>query len=66
MYAMVVRRALRVLQANLRKGPETHLSLQNDRPLQSCDVLRISEPYVFVVNDTVRPRHHPTLDRSSA
>ncbi|KAJ5100145.1 hypothetical protein N7532_007146 [Penicillium argentinense] len=49
---MVASRDLRVLQANLRKGPETQLSLLNDRPLQSCDLLMISEPYVFLMNDT--------------
>ncbi|KAJ5091031.1 hypothetical protein N7532_009715 [Penicillium argentinense] len=49
---MVASRDLRVLQANLRKGPETQLSLLNDRSLQSCDLLMISEPYVFLMNDT--------------
>ncbi|KAJ5215587.1 uncharacterized protein N7498_001994 [Penicillium cinerascens] len=52
---MVVSRALCVLQANLRKGAETQLSLLNDRSLQSCDLLMISEPYVFLMNDTRHP-----------
>ena len=55
---MVVSRALRVLQANLRKGPETHLSLLNDRSLQSCDLLMISEPSVFLMHDTVCSHLH--------
>jgi hypothetical protein len=55
---MVVSRTLRVLQANLRKGPETHLSLLNDRSLQSCDLLMISEPYVFLMNDTACSHTH--------
>jgi hypothetical protein len=50
---MVVSRALRVLQANLRKSSETQLRLLNDQSLQSCDLLMISEPYVFLMNDTV-------------
>lgn len=55
---MVVSRTLRVLQANLRKGPETQLSLLNDRSLQFCDLLMISEPYVFWENDTVCSHTH--------
>ncbi|KAJ5300187.1 hypothetical protein N7508_007430 [Penicillium antarcticum] len=55
---MVASRVLRVLQANLRKGPETQLSLLNDRSLQSCDLLIISEPYLFLMNDTVCSHTH--------
>jgi hypothetical protein len=55
---MVTSRALRVLQANLRKGPETQLSLLNDQSLQSYDLLMISEPYVFLMNDTVCSHTH--------
>ena len=55
---MVASRALGVLQANLRKSPETQLSLLNDRSLQSCDLLMISEPYLFLMNDTVCSHTH--------
>lgn len=55
---MVTSRVLCVLQANLRKGPETKLSLLNDRSLQSCDLLMISEPYLFLMNDTVCSHTH--------
>ena len=55
---MVASRALCVLQANLRKSSETQLSLLNDRSLQSCDLLMISEPYLFLMNDTVCSHTH--------
>ena len=55
---MVESRTLRVLQANLRKGPETQLSLLNDRSLQSCDLLMISEPYVFLTDGSICSHAH--------
>ena len=55
---MVVSRSLRVLQANLRKSPEIQLSLLNDRSLQHCDLLMISEPYLFLMNGTICSHTH--------
>ncbi|KAJ5215604.1 reverse transcriptase [Penicillium cinerascens] len=55
---MVASRTLRVAQANLRRGPETQLSLLNDQSLRSCDLLLISEPYVFLMNGAICSHAH--------
>lgn len=47
---------MHVLQANLRKVPETQLSLRNDQSLQSCDLLIISEPCPLDERRSVLPR----------
>ena len=36
---------LHILQANLKKMPETQMSLLNDEGLKDCGLLLISEPY---------------------
>ncbi|KAF3009256.1 hypothetical protein E8E15_000184 [Penicillium rubens] len=56
--AAPVSRTLRVLQANLRKSPEIQLSLLNDPSLQHCDLLMISEPYLFPMNGTICSHTH--------
>lgn len=55
---MVASKTLRVAQANLRRGRETQLSLLNDQSLQSCDLLLISEPYVFLMDGAICSHTH--------
>jgi hypothetical protein len=50
----------RILQANLRKGRETQLSLLNDEALQDFGLLLIQEPCCWRTEDQVMvaPQHH--------
>jgi len=41
----------RAVHANLRKGREIQLSFLNDKALADCDLLMISEPCIFYINE---------------
>ncbi|KAI2886808.1 hypothetical protein CBS63078_10859 [Aspergillus niger] len=51
-------RIVRFLQANLRGGSETQLSLLNDQSLRNFDLLLISEPYGFTMKDHWKTHSH--------
>jgi len=56
-------RHLRILQANLRKMPETQYSVLNDETYKNYGLLMITEPRVFRVDQgewQVTPQHHST------
>jgi hypothetical protein len=56
-----MRRDFRILQANLRKMPETQQSLLNDEDVRDFGLLLIQEPYCFRIDrqDLVSPVYHP-------
>ena len=55
-----MRKYFRILQANLRKTPETQLSLLNDEDLREYGLLLIQEPHCWRTDDKVitTPQHH--------
>ena len=56
--ALMPHRIVRILQANLRGGSETQLSLLNDQSLRNFDLLLISEPYGFTMKDHWKTHSH--------